>query len=79
MKTVSMLEFRKNALKVVGLIRKGQSVLMTYRGKPVCRLEPVEDNQSPDINDAFYQIASLAEDMGNPLTNGEMDQIIYDA
>ena len=41
MKTISMLEFRHHAEKVIAQVQKGQRLILTYRGKPVARLEPI--------------------------------------
>ena len=45
MKTVSMLEFRKNAMEIVKGVQRGQRVVLTYRGEPVARLEPPESSR----------------------------------
>ena len=75
MKTVSMLEFRKNALEIVKGVKRGQRVLLTYRGEPVARLEPPDI--SPQANDPFYTLADLADGNGTSLTNSEIDKAIY--
>lgn len=77
MKTVSMLEFRNNALEIVKGVKRGQSVLLTYRGEPVARLEPPES--SPQADDPFYALADLADGRGVNLTNREIDETIYGA
>lgn len=77
MKTVSVLEFRKNAKKIIRWARQGQRMLMTYRGMPVCRLEPLRD-EILDNNDPFYRIDQLAESKGKNLTNREIDRILYE-
>ena len=46
MKRISMLEFRRDARKVLSAVRKGQPVLLTYRGRPVARLVPVRDDNA---------------------------------
>jgi hypothetical protein len=40
MKKVSMLEFRRNAKAVIRKVHLCQGLILTYRGKPVIRLEP---------------------------------------
>lgn len=76
MKTVSLLEFRKNAQKVIQSARQGQRMIMTYRGKPVCRLEPILDHDVNE-NDPFYNIDRLADKKGKNLSNREIDGILY--
>ena len=77
MKTVSMLEFRKNALKIVKGVQRGQRVVLTYRGEPVARLEPPEP--SPQADDPFYTLADLADGSGTSLTNRQIDEAVYGA
>lgn len=75
MKSISMLEFRRNAERVLANVRRGERLVLTHRGKPVARLEPIlTDGASSD--DPFYSICDLAEPMGS-LTNREMDALIY--
>jgi prevent-host-death family protein len=77
METVSLLEFRRDAGGVIRKVRQGKRLILTYRGRPVMRLEPIQDrNIGPD--DAFYALAQSAIDDGRALTNEEIDQIIYE-
>ena len=74
MRSVSMLEFRKDAEKIIRNVQRGQSVMLLYRGKPAIRLEPVhEEIQEAD---AFYSLTKLATD-GESLTDREIDRTLY--
>ena len=76
METVSILEFRQHADTIVRKVRGGKRLILTYRGKPVMRLEPIQDpNVGPD--DPFYALAQLAAPVGKSLTNEEIDQVVY--
>ncbi len=77
MKTVSLLEFRKNARKIIRWARRGQRMIMTYRGKPVCRIEPISD-EKPSGDDPFYELYRLADTVGKDLSNEEIDRIVYE-
>ncbi len=77
MKTVSMVEFRKNAEKILSQARNGESMILTYRRKPVLRLEPVLDDKI-SRTDPFYALGSLADSKGKTMTNEEMDSVIYE-
>lgn len=77
MEKVSLLEFRRHADAVIRKVRQGQRLILTYRGKPVLRLEPIEDRHL-DSDDPFYAMAELAMPNGRSLTNEEIDQIVYD-
>jgi prevent-host-death family protein len=76
MEKVSVLQFRRDAEGVIRKVRQGKHLIMTYRGKPVMRLEPIRTT-SPRCDDPFYTMAELASSRGRPLTNEEIDQIIY--
>ncbi len=74
MERVSVSEFRRDAVAVIRKVPQGKHLVMTYRGKPVMRLEPIQ----PDADDPFYKIAQLASSTGEALINEEIDQTIYD-
>ena len=73
MKTVSMLEFRNNALEIVKGVKRGQSVLLTYRGEPVARLEPPDS--SPQADDPSHALADLAAGRRVNLTTRYIDEL----
>ena len=77
MKTISLLEFRKNARKIIGWARRGQRMIMTYRGRPVCRIEPISDEE-PSGDDPFYELYRLADTRGEDLSNEEIERIVYE-
>ena len=71
-----MLEFRKDAEHVVRQVQAGERLILTYRGKPVARLEPMEET-TVDVTDPFYSLDRLADAEGKSLSNREMDDILY--
>ena len=76
MKVISLLTFRKNSKKILEWSKRGERMVMTYRGKPVCRLEPMGD-PVVDENDPFYQMDRLAQEKGGSFNNTQIDKIIY--
>lgn len=78
MTTVSMLEFRRNARAIIQQALQGQRFVLTYRGRPVLRLEPIADEVVTE-DDPFYGLAGLADEAGEPLSNRDMDRIIYES
>ena len=76
MKSVSVLEFRKNAEKIIRWSRQGKRMVMTYRGRPVMRLEPIQDDTVSE-DDPFLQLDGIAVGKKENLTNRQMDEIIY--
>ena len=77
MKTVSMVEFRKNSKKILNQAKNGERMILTYRKKPILRLEPITDNEVSK-DDPFYALDRLADSQGKTLSNEEMDSIIYE-
>jgi prevent-host-death family protein len=81
MATVTMLQLRRHAQQVIDRVRLGERLTLTYRGRPVARLEPVDTGASAD--DAFYGLADLsrlpapAAATATSLTNEQIDQAIY--
>jgi prevent-host-death family protein len=76
MKTVSMLDFRQDAGRIIAEVQRGQAIVLTYRGKPVLRLQPLGEPEVPP-DDPFYALAGQADAEGVSLTNREMDEAIY--
>ena len=74
MKTVSMLELRQNAQPVVETVERGQAVLLTYRGRPVATLQPIE--KAPNEGDPFYSLGEIAT-AGENVSNQEIDEQLY--
>ena len=76
MDKVSLLEFRRDAEAVIRKVRQGKRLILTVRGKPVMRLEPIRPRRV-DLSDPFYQIAKLAVSGGASLSNEEIDRVVY--
>ena len=76
MKTVSMLDFRNRAERIIAQVQRGQEMVLTYRGKPVLRLQPLADEEIVE-DDPFYSLQQHADAEGQSLTNRQMDETIY--
>jgi len=76
MDRVSILQFRRQAEATIPQVQQGKRFIVTYRGKPVMRLEPIREPQV-GADDPFYSLDQLAVSGGEALTNEEIDQIIY--
>lgn len=79
MKTVTMLEFRKNAEGVLRRIAKGERFVLSHRGKPAARLEPLEPSRPADpANDPFLAIGRRAKPSPIGKTkHADIDRILY--
>jgi prevent-host-death family protein len=78
MEKVTILEFRRDAEAVIRKVRQGKRLILTYRGKPVMRLEPIRE-QKPDPDDPFYSLGQLSVSDPRSLTNQQIDQIVYES
>jgi antitoxin (DNA-binding transcriptional repressor) of toxin-antitoxin stability system len=76
MKTVTMLNLRRQADAIVRQVAQGERMVLTYRGKPMIRLEPYNES-TPGPEDPFYALGEAAAADGQTLTNADMDRIIY--
>lgn len=79
MRRVSMLQFRRDARRALDAIRRGERLILTYRGRPIARLEPVREPAAgaPD-EDALLRIDEYA--VNGPrrkLSNAQIDRLIY--
>lgn len=61
MKIVTMLEFRQDAEGVLRRVARGERFVLSHRGKPAARLEPLERAASGDLeNDPFLSVRRRA-------------------
>lgn len=72
-----MVELRDHAEDIVRAVQKGQRFVLTYRGRPVLRLEPCGDRPKKGAQDPFYRLADLAEPGSGSLSNAEIDKTVY--
>ncbi len=77
MKTISMLEFRKNAAKAINEIKQGRRFKLTYRGEEIAEMVPIVTNNKIEKDDPFYRITDLASKAGSTLNNDQIDKLIY--
>lgn len=79
MKTVTMLEFRQNAEGVLRRIAKGERFVLSHRGKPAARLEPLNTPAPADpAGDPFLGIARRAKPSPQGKTkHADIDRILY--
>jgi prevent-host-death family protein len=79
MKTVTMLEFRRDAEGVLRRVRRGERFVLSHRGKPAARLEPLTAPAAADpANDPFLGIARRAKPSPKGKTShADLDRILY--
>ena len=79
MKTITMLELRQNAQSILRRVAKGERLLLSHRGKPAARLEPLTTpaNEARS-NDPFLSIGSRATASSKGKTrHADIDRIVY--
>jgi prevent-host-death family protein len=76
LKEVTLVEFRKNAEGLLRRVAQGERLLLTCRGKPAARLEPVHESSLRE-DDPIYRLGDLARPGGGTLSNSEIDRIVY--
>ncbi len=79
MKTVTMLEFRQDAEGVLQRVAKGERFVLSHRGKPAARLEPLTTPPPSDpASDPFLGIARRAKPSPKGKTqHADIDRILY--
>jgi prevent-host-death family protein len=75
MNEITMVDFRRHADRILAQVEAGQTMILTYRGKPVARLAPIRDEFSV-VDDQFYSLCDLREPAG-ALSNQQIDAILY--
>jgi prevent-host-death family protein len=79
MKTVTMLKFRQDAEGVLRRVARGERLVLTHRGKPAARLEPLERTTAKDLeNDPFLSVRRRATASWKGKTrHQDIDRILY--
>jgi prevent-host-death family protein len=79
MRTVTMLEFRKNAEGVLRRVARGERLVLTHRGKPAARLEPVDCAPGGDPEgDPFLSVCRRATKSPKGKTDhADIERILY--
>jgi prevent-host-death family protein len=74
---ISTNELRLEFDRVLRAVRQGRSLTLTYRNKPLARIVPLKEEHLLREDDPIYRMYDRAEPIGAPLTNEEMDRLVY--
>jgi prevent-host-death family protein len=79
MKTVTMLEFRKNAEGILRRVGRGERFVLSSRGHPAARLEPITAAPLADpATDPFLTIGRRAvPSPKGKIRHADIDRILY--
>ena len=74
---ISTNELRLKFDRVLKAMKQGRILTLTYRNKPLARIVPLNEERSLSEDDPIYRMYEFAQPVGAPLTNDEMDKLIY--
>ena len=74
--TISTHQMRFEFERVLRAVKAGRSLTLTYRSKPLARIVPLKQEVAVPEDDPIFRLDELAEPIG-PLTNGEIDALVY--
>lgn len=74
-----MLEFRRDARRALEAVRRGERLILTYRGRSIARLEPVRETPAgAPADDPLLRIDEYAVDgPRRGLSNAQIDRLLY--
>jgi hypothetical protein len=58
-------------------LEKGASVSLTYRGQKLANIWPLKSKSGVRADDPLYRFHSLAAKSAKPLSDWEMDRLVY--
>ena len=77
MKTISTTELRSKTRLLVRSLENGMAVGLTPRGHKSAQIFPVRHTNGISCNDPLYQFHRPASVKAKPLSDREMDRVIY--
>ena len=77
MKTISTTELRSKTRSLVRSLEHGKTVGLTYRGHRLAQIFPVRHTNGISRNDPLYQFHRHASVKAKPLSDREIDRMIY--
>src|SRR5262245_5919677 len=77
MKTISTSELRSKTRSLVRTLENGKPVELTHRGQRLASIFPVRQTNGIRADDPLYRFHRKATSKAKPLSDREMDQIMY--
>lgn len=77
MKSISMLEIRRDARGLVQKLARGECLTLTYRNRAIGELRPIAQPVERSADDPVYRLAERAEDLGGSLDARAADALLY--
>jgi antitoxin (DNA-binding transcriptional repressor) of toxin-antitoxin stability system len=76
-KTISTTELRSKTRSLVRSLENGKAVGLTHRGQKLAQIFPVRHTNGISANDPLYRFHRRASRKAKPLSDREMDRMIY--
>ena len=77
MKTISTSELRSQTRSLVRSLENGKTISLTHRGHRLAQIWPLKSTNGVGADDSFYCFPRVADKSAKPLTDREMDRLIY--
>jgi antitoxin (DNA-binding transcriptional repressor) of toxin-antitoxin stability system len=77
MKTISTSQLRSQTRSLVRTLAGGKSVSLTYRGHKLANIWPLKFRNGIPADDPLYCFPRVADKSAKPLTDREIDRIVY--
>jgi len=77
MKTISTSDLRSRTSSLVRTLERGETVVLTCRGRKLARILPLKSDNGVEADDSLYNFHHLAEKRAKPLSDREIDAMVY--
>jgi len=77
MKTISTSQLRSRTRSLVRTLEKGSTVSLTYRGHKLANIWPLKSKNAVSAGDPLYGFHRLADKSAKPLTDRQIDRVVY--
>lgn len=77
MKTISVSQLRSQTRSLVRTLENGKAVSLTHRGHQLAQIQPVKSKNGVSVNDPLYRFHQYAETGAKPLTDRQIDRLVY--
>jgi antitoxin (DNA-binding transcriptional repressor) of toxin-antitoxin stability system len=78
-KTISTSQLRSRTRSLVRTLENGRAVSLTYRGHKLANIWPLNLKSRVRADDPLYRFHRLANQLAEPLTDRQMDRLVYGA
>jgi antitoxin (DNA-binding transcriptional repressor) of toxin-antitoxin stability system len=77
MKTISTSQLRSRTRSLVRALEKGGTVSLTYRDRKLASIWPLKSKNGVGADDPLYRFHHLADKFAKPLTDRQIDRLVY--